>query len=149
MKIVLTHEVSNLGSPGDQIEVSDGYARNFLIPKGFALRATPGVVAQIERIRKTREIREVKNLDQANELSSQIKALTVRVSAKAGKGGRLFGQVTTRQIADAITKAGGPKVDPKRIQTKSPLKSLGSHEISIKLHPDVEPAVTVIDIINS
>lgn len=148
MKIVLTHEVDTLGSPGDVVEVADGYARNFLIPRGFALRATPGVIAQVDKMRRMREVREVKNLDQANELADQLKGLTVRVEAKAGDGGRLFGQVTTRQIADAISKAGGPKVDPRRIQTKGPIKNLGSHEVSIKLHTEVE-AATSIDVIKA
>lgn len=148
MKVVLTQEVPNLGSPGDELTVADGYARNYLIPKGFALRATPGVVQQIDRIRRTREIREVKSLDSANQIADQLKALSVRVPAKAGDGGRLFGQVTMRQVADAITKAGGPKVDPKRIVCASPIKSLGSHEVSIRLHPEVE-AKASIDVIRA
>jgi len=148
MKIVLTHEVANLGSPGDVLDVADGYARNYLIPKGFALRATPGVVRQVDRIRRTREIREVKSLDQAKALAAELKALSVRVPAKAGDGGRLFGQVTTRQIAEAVSKAGGPKVDPKRIISPSPIKSLGTHEVGIKLHPEVEVTAT-IDVIRA
>ena len=148
MKVVLTQEVANLGAPGDVLDVADGYARNYLIPKGFALRATAGVVQQIDKIRRTREVREVKNLDTANELAEQLRGLTVRVPAKAGDGGRLFGQITMRQVADAITKAGGPKVDPKRIVTSSPIKSLGAHEIAIKLHPEVE-ARTSIDVIRA
>jgi large subunit ribosomal protein L9 len=146
MKVVLTQEVANLGSPGDVLDVADGYARNFLLPKGFALRATDGVIKQIDQIRRTREVREVKNLDTANQLAEQLKSLSVRVPAKAGDGGRLFGQITMRQVADAINKAGGPKVDPKRIVTGSPIKSLGTHEVSIKLHPEVE-AKTSIDVI--
>jgi len=148
MKVVLTQEVPNLGSPGDVLEVADGYGRNFLLPKGFALRATAGVVQQVDRIRKTREIREVKSLDSAKQIAEQLKSLSVRVPAKAGDGGRLFGQITMRQVADAITKAGGPKVDPKRIVTGSPIKSLGTHEISIRLHPEVDARAT-IDVIRA
>jgi large subunit ribosomal protein L9 len=148
MKVVLTQEVSNLGAPGDLLDVADGYARNFLIPKGFALRATPGVVKQVDRIRKTREVREVKSLDAATQIADQLKALSVRVPAKAGDGGRLFGQITMRQVADAITKAGGPKVDPKRIVTSSPIKALGSHEVTIRLHPEVQASAS-IDVIRA
>ena len=148
MKVVLTQEVANLGSPGDVLVVADGYARNFLIPKGFALRATAGVIQQVDRIRKTRELREVKSLDSATQIAEQLKSLSVRVPAKAGDGGRLFGQITMRQVAEAITKAGGPKVDPKRIVTGSPIKSLGQHEISIRLHPEVDARAS-IDVIRA
>lgn len=148
MKVVLTQEVRGLGSPGDVLDVADGYARNFLIPKKFALKATDGVLAQVDRIRRTREVREVKSLEQAKGIADQLGALTVRVPAKAGEGGRLFGQITMRQVAEAISKAGGPKVDPKRIVTSSPLKSLGEHTLALRLHPEVEATVTV-DVIRS
>ncbi|MFP5225451.1 MAG: 50S ribosomal protein L9 [Actinomycetota bacterium] len=143
MKVVLTQEVRGLGSPGDVLDVADGYARNYLIPKKFALKATDGVLNQVEKIRKTREIREVKSLDQAKSIADQLSSLTVRVPAKAGEGGRLFGQITMKQVAEAIAKAGGPKVDPKRIISESHIKTVGQHAVALKLHPEVEASVTV------
>lgn len=142
MKVVLTQEVRGLGSPGDVLDVADGYARNFLIPQKFALRATAGVLAQVQKIQRTREIREVKNLDQAKTIAGSLATLVVRVPAKAGDGGRLFGQITMKQVALAISKAGGPKVDPKRIVGTGPVKTLGTHTVALRLHPEVEATVT-------
>ena len=105
MKIILTQEVRNIGAPGDVVDVADGYARNYLIPRGVALRATKGTLKQVDTIRRTREVREIRNLEQAQQIAQQLAALKIRVRAKAGDGGRLFGQVTPAQIAEAIAKA--------------------------------------------
>jgi large subunit ribosomal protein L9 len=143
MKIVLTQEVRELGAPGDVVEVADGYARNFLLPRKLGLRATKGALKQVEMIRSTREIREVRDLEQAKDIAAKLGSLQVRVQAKAGEGGRLFGQVTTAQIAEAVKKAGGPKIDRKRLHIDSPIKSVGSHVVHLRLHPEVEAAITV------
>jgi large subunit ribosomal protein L9 len=143
MKIVLTQEVRELGAPGDVVDVADGYARNFLIPRKLAIKATSGALKQVESIRRTREVREVRNLEQAQQIAGQLGALKVRVTAKAGAEGRLFGQVTPAQIAEAVGKAGGPKIDKKRLHIGEPLKSLGSHTVHLRLHPEVEAAINV------
>jgi large subunit ribosomal protein L9 len=143
MKILLTQEVRNIGSPGDVVEVADGYARNYLIPRGFAMRATKGTLKQVDTIRRTREVKEIRNLEQAQQIAGQLGALKIRVQAKAGEGGRLFGQVTPAQIAEAIAKAGGPKIDKKRLQLEAPVKSLGAHRAHLRLHPDVEAAIEI------
>jgi large subunit ribosomal protein L9 len=143
MKIVLTQEVRGLGAPGEVVEVADGYARNYLIPRGAAMQATKGTLKQVDKIRRTREVREVRNLEHAQQLAAQLKALTVRVKAKAGEGGRLFGQVTPAQIADAVSKAGGPKIDRKRLQIDAPIKSLGGHVVHLRLHPEVEAEIPI------
>jgi large subunit ribosomal protein L9 len=143
MKILLTQEVRNIGSPGDVVEVADGYARNYLIPRGFALRATKGTLKQVDTIRRTREVKEIRNLEQAQQIAGQLGALKIRVQAKAGEGGRLFGQVTPAQIAAAIAKAGGPKIDKKRLQLEAPVKSLGAHRAHLRLHPDVEAEIEI------
>ncbi len=148
MKVVLTQEVRTLGAPGDVVEVADGYARNFLIPRRFAIAASKGALKQVEDLRRTRELREVRNVEQAQDIAKQLGALTIRVSAKAGEGGRLFGQITPTQVAAAITKAGGPKVDRKRLQFDAPIKSLGSHTVHLRVHADVEAAIT-IDVIKA
>lgn len=138
MKIILTHEVRTLGGPGDVIEVADGYARNYLIPRGLAQPATKGSLKQVETLRRTREVREIRDRAKAEELAGQIASLPIRVAAKAGEGGRLFGQVTPQAVAEAIAKAGGPKVDRRRLHFEGPIKNLGAHRVSLRLHPEVE-----------
>jgi large subunit ribosomal protein L9 len=143
MKIVLTQEVRNIGAPGDVVDVADGYARNFLIPRGLAMRASKGTLKQVDMIRRTREVREIRDLEQAQQIAGQLGSLKIRVAAKAGDGGRLFGQVTPAQIADAIAKAGGPKVDKKRLHIDAPVKSLGAHRAHLRLHPEVEAEIEI------
>ncbi len=143
MKIILTQEVRNIGAPGDVVDVADGYARNYLIPRGVALRATKGTLKQVDTIRRTREVREIRNLEQAQQIAEQLAALKIRVQAKAGEGGRLFGQVTPAQIAEAVAKAGGPKIDKKRLHLDEPVKSLGAHRAHLRLHPEVEAEIEI------
>lgn len=143
MKIVLTQEVRNLGAPGDVVDVADGYARNFLIPRKVAVQATRGALKQVDHLRKTREVREVRNLEQAQQIASQLGSLTVKLVAKSGDGGRLFGQITPAQIAEAVAKAGGPKIDKKRLQFSEPIKSLGTHTVHLRIHPEVEAPIAV------
>jgi len=143
MKIILTQEVRNIGAPGDVVDVADGYARNYLIPRGVALRATKGTLKQVDTIRRTREVREIRNLEQAQQIAGQLAALKIRVQAKAGEGGRLFGQVTPAQIAEAVAKAGGPKIDKKRLHLDEPVKSLGAHRAHLRLHPEVEAEIEI------
>ena len=143
MKIILTQEVRDIGAPGDVVDVADGYARNYLIPRGVALRATKGTLKQVDTIRRTREVREVRNLEQAQQIAGQLAALKIRVQAKAGEGGRLFGQVTPAQIAEAVAKAGGPKIDKKRLHLDEPVKSLGAHRAHLRLHPEVEAEIEI------
>ena len=143
MKIILTQEVRNIGAPGDVVDVADGYARNYLIPRGVALRAAKGTLKQVDTIRRTREVREIRNLEQAQQIAGQLAALKIRVQAKAGEGGRLFGQVTPAQIAEAVAKAGGPKIDKKRLHLDEPVKSLGAHRAHLRLHPEVEAEIEI------
>ena len=143
MKIILTQEVRNIGAPGDVVDVADGYARNYLIPRGVALRATKGTLKQVDTIRRTREVREIRNLEQAQQIAEQLAVLKIGVQAKAGEGGRLFGQVTPAQIAEAVAKAGGPKIDKKRLHLDEPVKSLGAHRAHLRLHPEVEAEIEI------
>ena len=143
MKVLLTQEVRTLGSPGDVVDVADGYARNFLIPRGLAQRATKGALKQVDTIRRTREVKEVRSREKAEELAASLGKLQIRVKAKAGDGGRLFGQVTTAAVAEAITKAGGPKIDKKRLHMDGPIKSIGVHTASLRLHPEVEAELSI------
>jgi large subunit ribosomal protein L9 len=143
MKLILTQEVRSLGAPGDVVDVADGYGRNFLIPRGLARPATDGALKQVATIRRTRELREIADRDKAQELADQLQSLRVRIPAKAGDTGRLFGQVTPATVAEAIAKSGGPKVDKRRLHFGGPIKSLGAHQVSLRLHPEVEATFNV------
>ncbi|MBW1598808.1 50S ribosomal protein L9 [Streptomyces sp. JJ38] len=143
MKIILTNEVSGLGIAGDVVDVRDGYARNYLLPRGFAIRWTRGGEKDVEQIRRARKIREIATIEQANDVKAQLEGTKVRLKVRAGEGGRLFGSVTPADIATAVKSAGGPDVDKRRVELGSPIKTLGSHEVSVRLHTDVVAKVGV------
>ena len=137
MKITLTHEVSGLGAAGDVVDVKDGYARNYLVPRGFAIRWTKGGEKDVAQIRRARKIHEIATIEQANEIKSKLEAVKVRLAVRSGDAGRLFGSVTPADIASAIKAAGGPDVDKRRVELGSPIKTLGGHQVSVRLHPEV------------
>jgi large subunit ribosomal protein L9 len=137
VKIILKQEVTGLGSPGDVVEVKDGYARNYLLPQGFAIIWTKGAEKQITLIKRARSTREIRDLGHANEVRSQLESLKVNLSARAGDGGRLFGSVTPAEVAAAVKSAGGPELDRRRLELPGHIKSLGSYQIQVKLHPEV------------
>jgi large subunit ribosomal protein L9 len=141
MKLILTNEVSGLGAPGDVVEVKDGYGRNYLIPRGFAIRWTRGAETQIASIKKARDAREIRDVGAAQEVAGQLGALKVRLATRAGEGGRLFGSVTTGDVAEAVKAAGGPQLDRRRIEIGNPIKSVGSHRVSVRLHPEVSATI--------
>ena len=111
MKLILTTPVDKLGVPGDVVEVKDGYGRNFLVPRGFAIRWTRGAEKQIDGIKRSRAAREIRGIDHAEEVRTQLEDLTIDLPARAGDTGKLFGAVTAGEVAAAIKKAGGPLVD--------------------------------------
>jgi large subunit ribosomal protein L9 len=143
MKLILTQEVGGLGSPGDIVEVKDGYGRNFLIPRGFAIRWTKGGERTVDSIKAARSTREVRDLDHAQQIKSQLETTTVDLPVRAGEGGRLFGAVTVTDIATAIQGAvsGGAQVDKRKIIVGNPIKSLGSHQVTVKVHDEVDATV--------
>ncbi len=143
MKLILNQDVPGLGAPGDVVEVKDGYGRNFLVPRGHAQRWTKGADKQIATIRRAREVREVRDLGHADEIRAQIAGLTVRLPARSGEGGRLFGSVTTGDIVAAVLAAGGPKLDKRLLSVGAPIKALGTHTVTVKVHPEVEATLTV------
>jgi large subunit ribosomal protein L9 len=143
MKLILTREVAGLGLAGDVVEVADGYGRNFLVPRGAAIVWSKGAEKQIAQIRRALDAREIRDLAHAREIKSDLERLAVRLSARAGKDGRLFGSITTNDIASAIKDAGGPNLDRKRIRTDGHIKSVGSHTVTVDLHPDVVASVPV------
>jgi large subunit ribosomal protein L9 len=141
MKLILTHEVTGLGTPGDVVEVKDGYGRNYLLPRGLALAWSKGAEKQIETIRKARRAREVRDLGHAREIKAELEGLSVKLSGRAGNSGRLFGAVTVADIAAAVSKAGGPSLDKRKIEITTPIKTVGSHRVSVRLHPEVAATI--------
>jgi large subunit ribosomal protein L9 len=137
MKLILTAAVDNLGLAGDVVEVKDGYGRNYLVPRGFAIRWTKGGEKQIEGIKRSRDAREIRGLDHANEVREQLEALSIEMPVRAGETGRLFGAVTAADVANAIKKAGGPTVDKRSVEISTPIKSLGPHTVGVRLHDAV------------
>ena len=140
MKLILTHEVTNLGTPGDIVDVKDGYGRNFLLPRNFAMRWSKGAAKQVESIKAARDAHAVHDLEEAQSIKGNLEAAPINVSVLSGKGDRLFGAVTVSDIAEALA-AAGAKVDKRRIEVGNPIKSLGTHTVSVRVHPDVSAQV--------
>ena len=143
MKLILTQEVAGLGGPGDVVEVKDGYGRNYLVPRGAAIRWTRGGEKQVSSIKRGREVREVRDLGHAGELKTELERLNLKLPVRAGTGGRLFGAVTGTDIVAAVSKAGGPAVDKRRIEIGQPIKTVGAHTVNVRVHPEVTAAVSV------
>jgi large subunit ribosomal protein L9 len=145
MKLILTAEVDHLGTPGDAVEVKDGYGRNFLLPRGLAIVASRGAERQADEIRRARETKTVRDLDHAKELKTAIEALgSVSLPVRTGGGGKLFGSVSPADVAGAIKKAGGPNLDKRTVHLpKAHIKALGSHAVDVRLHPEVSVALTL------
>ena len=144
MKIVLREDVDNVGKKGDLVEVADGYARNFLVPKGKAIVATKGAVKQAETMQRAREAREARDRQAADEVAGRLKSQNIRVGAKAGEGGKLFGSVTASDVADAVLQQLGVELDRRKLELGEPIKELGTHEITLRLHEDVEATFNIV-----
>ena len=143
MKLILTQEVDGLGSAGDVVEVKDGYGRNYLLPRGVAVRWTRGGQKQVDAITAARGARAVRDQAHAEEIRTKLEQSPVSIQVRAGDGGRLFGSVTTAEIASALTEATGESVDKRTIVVTNPIKSLGAHQVSVKLHDEVAAAVAL------
>ncbi len=143
MKLILTQEVEGLGSPGDVVEVKDGYGRNYLIPRNLGTRWTRGGQKTVDAIKSARASRAVRDLGHATEVKGKLEGSTVTVKVRAGEGGRLFGAVTPADIAGALSEASGESVDRRTIAIANPIKSLGAHEVSVKLHDEVSATVAL------
>jgi large subunit ribosomal protein L9 len=137
MKLILTQEVSGLGSPGDVVEVKDGYGRNYLIPRDLGVRWTRGGEKTVETIKAARASRAVRDQDHAEEVRTKLEAETVPVKVRAADGGRLFGAVSVTEIADAVKAATGESVDKRTIAIEQPIRALGPHTVGVRLHDDV------------
>ena len=142
-KLILTHDVSGLGAPGDVVEVKDGYARNYLVPRGLATLWTKGAQRQIDQMKTARRSREISTIEEARDIRDRLQAKPVTIAVRAGQSGRLFGAVTTTDIADAVRSAGGPALDRRKIEVPTPIKSLGEHRVHVRLHEDVQATLDV------
>jgi large subunit ribosomal protein L9 len=142
MKLILTQEVGGLGAAGDIVEVKDGYGRNVLIPRGFAIRWTKGGERTVDSIKAARATREVRDLDHAQQIKARLEGTPVNLPVRAGEGGRLFGAVTVGDIAGAIADAGA-EVDKRKIIVGNPIKSLGTHQVTVKVHDEVDAVVSL------
>ncbi|MBX3115907.1 MAG: 50S ribosomal protein L9 [Cryobacterium sp.] len=136
-KLILTHEVTGLGAPGDVVDVRDGYARNYLVPQGWAVHWTRGGAKQVEQIKSARAAREHATFEEAQDLKAKLQAAPVTLTVKAGASGRLFGSVKTSDVADAVAAAGIGILDKRKIEIVSPIKALGEHEATVRLRDEL------------
>jgi large subunit ribosomal protein L9 len=143
VKVVLRDDVENVGRKGDLIDVADGFARNYLVPRGLAMKATKGVVQQAEAMRRNREARETREREAAQAVADQLTGRRIEVRARAGEGGRLFGSVTAADVVDAVRSQTGVELDRRKAHLAEPLKELGAVDVPVKLHTDVEVTLTV------
>ncbi|MGH3873847.1 MAG: 50S ribosomal protein L9 [Pseudonocardiaceae bacterium] len=143
MKIILTADVPDLGGPGDLVQVKDGYARNYLLPRKLAILATRGAEKQVAGIRRAQQARRIRDLEHAREAAGALSGLgTVSVAAKAGRsGGKLFGSVTVADVVEAVRSAGGPTLDKRTVDLGGPIKAAGAYQMTVRLHPEVSVAV--------
>ena len=143
MKLILTQEVTGLGGPGDVVEVKDGYGRNYLVPQGVAIRWTRGGEKTVESIKAARSARAVRDLGHAEEVKAKLEGQTVNVQVKAGESGRLFGAVTVAEIASALSATTGETIDKRTIAVDHAVRSLGAHQVTVRLHDEVLATVSL------
>ena len=149
MKLILTGDVPNLGAPGDIVEVKDGYGRNYLLPRGLAIIATRGAEKQVASIKRAQKSREIRDLGHAREVAAQLGDLAVTVKAKAASdSGRLFGSVTAADVVDAVRAAGGPTLDRRTVEVPGQIKTVGTHPVTVRLHPEVTTELDIAVVAN-
>lgn len=143
MRVVLREDLDKLGKKGDVCDVADGYARNFLIPRGHAIAATKGIEKQATAMRRSRDVRDTADRQAAETIARQLVAHTVQISARAGAEGKLFGSVTTTEIAEAVQAQTGVELDRRKLHLDEPIRSIGTHELPVRLHSDVQFTLTI------
>lgn len=136
--LILRSDVDNVGKKGDVVDVADGFARNFLMAKGLAMKASPGSIAQATGMRRARAIKDAKDRESAEQVARLLVTKVIRIPGRAGPEGRLFGSVTTADLVAAVADQAGVTLDRKRVHLEEPIKALGTHEVPVRLHPEVE-----------
>lgn len=143
MKVILRADVDRLGKKGDVIDVADGHARNYLLPRGLAMKASPGALAQAAAMRRSRDVRDAREREAAEAVARALVSRVIRIPVRAGSEGRLFGSITAADIVRAIAAETGIELDRRKVHLAEPIKSVGTHEVPVKLHAAVEFRVTV------
>jgi large subunit ribosomal protein L9 len=143
VRVILRHDVDTVGKRGDIVEVAAGYARNFLFPKGLAIKASPGAESQAASMRRARDVKDARDRGAAEEIATRLVPSVITVKAKAGSEGRLFGSVTATDVAEAVQAQTGIELERRRLHLDEPIKSIGTHQVVAKLHSDVEFPITV------
>jgi len=143
MKVILQKSVDKLGVPGDVVDVADGYARNYLMPRGLAVRASKGGVKHVESLKRAHSTRVSQAQAEAQEVADRLTASPIKVRARVGEEGRLFGSVTAAELAEEIERQTGVKVDRRDVHLDEPIRSVGVHEVMVHLFADVDPVVPV------
>ena len=143
MRIVLRDDVPEVGKKGDIVDVADGFARNFLIPKGRAFKANQGVVVQAQAMRRSRDVKDARDREAAETSARTLVPAVITIPAKAGTEGKLFGSVTTTDVVEAVEAQTGIVLDRRKMQLEDPIKVVGTHEVPVRLHPEVQFRVTV------
>ena len=138
MKLILRSDVENVGKKGDIVDVADGFGRNFLVAKGYAMKATEGAIAQAAGMRRARAVKDARDRESAEQVARLLVTKVIRIPGRAGTEGRLFGSVTTADLVAAVQEQAGVTLERKRIHLDEPIKSLGTHEVPVRLHPEVE-----------
>lgn len=142
-KLILTHEVSGLGSAGDVVDVKNGYARNYLIPQGFAVAWSKGGEKQVESIRAARAARELATIEEAQDLKMKLENATIQLAVKAGKDGRLFGSVRPADVAEAVSAQGVGSLDKRKVEVPATIKTVGDHEATVRLREDITAVISL------
>ena len=143
MKVILRSDISGLGKRGDIVDVADGHGRNFLLPRGLAISASEGAVAQAAAMRRRRDLRDAADREAAQTIASTLVAKTIDIKVKSGAEGRLYGSVTAADVAAAVTSQTGIEIDRKKISVPDHIKTLGEHSVTVRLHHDVQFAINV------
>jgi len=136
--LIMRADVDNVGKKGDVVDVSDGFARNFLVAKGLAMMATPGAVAQATGMRRARAVKDARDRESAEQVARLLVTKVIRITGRAGPEGRLFGSVTTADLVAAVQEQAGVTLERKRVHLDEPIKAVGTHEVPVRLHPEVE-----------
>ncbi len=143
MRVVLRADVENLGKRGDIVEVADGFARNYLVPRGKAITATAGIVSQANAMRRARDLKDARDRESAETVARALVPQVITVRARAGSQGKLFGSITVADVVSAVSEQTGIDLDRRRVRLDEPIRSVGTHEVPVKLHADVEFRITL------
>ena len=143
MKVILRSNVEGVGNTGDVVEVANGYAQNFLMPKGLAMRATEGAVSQAAAMKRSRDLQDLKQREVAEEAAQRLEAVAISIQARVGQDDQLYGSVTTSDIAEAVQAQTGIELDRRNMSLEEPIRQLGTHQVEMRLHPEVRAQLTV------